>query len=618
MTGGHGWGATLGAVVEAGGTTFRTWAPARQDIELVLYESAPRTVPMHRDGAYWTARVEGAGTGTRYRYRVDGQEFPDPCSRCQPEGVHGPSEVVDPGQFGWNDADFQPRGLEELVVYELHIGTFTPEGTFGAASGQFERLRELGVTAVEVMPITTFPGRWNWGYDGAALFAPATVYGGPEGFRQLVDAAHQAGLAVILDVVYNHFGPDGNYTGIYSDRYLTRRHQTPWGDGLNFDDEGSTEVRGFFRENLLHWAHEYHVDGFRFDATHAITDDSPVHIFAELSNAARANPRAGHEPYLIAESNENDVRYLRPVTDGGYGFDAVWADDFHHCVRTALTAGHEGYLASYTGRVDDLAATVEQGFLYEGETDPFTGEPRGTAAREQPWRQFVFAIQNHDQVGNHAFGLRLHHLVGLGDYLAASTLLLLLPQTPLLFQGQEFAASTPFLYFTNHEPGLGAKVTRGRRAEFAGFRAFRDERSREQIPAPQDERTFRACILRLDEKSFGVGALVSRYYGALLGARHGDPVLREMRHGRPGIETWTSGRALAARFRTASGERWLVANFGEEERVPVAGPDGELAVVVCSNEVRYGGFGKYPKVSGGGILLPRHSGALLAPTNAWP
>jgi len=610
---GHGWGATLGAVVDASGTTFRVWAPGPEAVSVAIYGEQPRLVDMEREGEYRVAHIEGVGAGTRYKYQVDGYEFPDPCSRSQPEGVHGPSEVVDPGAYEWSDGNWYPPDLEELVIYEAHVGTLTPEGTFEAAIGQLGRLRDLGVTAIELMPVASFPGRWNWGYDGASLFAPAAVYGGPEGLRRFVDAAHLAGLAVILDVVYNHFGPDGNYTGIYSKRYTTPRHQTPWGDAVNFDDEGSSEVRRFFRENLLHWVHEYHIDGFRFDATHAINDDSPTHILAELSEAARNAPRNGRVPYLIAESNENEVRYLRPVSEGGYGMDGVWADDFHHCVRTALTPGREGYLAGYTGRVDELAATIRQGFLYEGQTDPFSGAPRGTPAREQPWRQFVFAIQNHDQVGNQALGLRLNHLVGLGDYLAASTLLLLLPQTPLLFQGQEFAASTPFLYFTDHAPELGRKVTEGRREEFAAFRAFRDPHALERIPDPQAESTYRASVLRLDEVTFGVGAIVSEYYRNLLSVRREDAVLVAMRRGRPAIETWTSGKALAVRFRNDEGERWLVANFGDEERIPIEGPATSLGTVICSDEVRYGGFGRHPRVSGGGVVVPGHAAALLQP-----
>lgn len=606
------WTGTLGAIVSDGGVAFRAWADAPRTVELVLHEpGSERIVTMERDGDDMVAFVPGAAAGLRYRYRVDGHDVPDVCSRRQPDGVHGPSEVVDARPFPWSDLAWEPPALEDLVIYEAHIGTLTFEGTFDAAIREFGRLRDLGITAIEVMPIASFPGRWNWGYDGVSLFAPAEVYGGPDGFRRFVDAAHDAGLAVILDVVYNHFGPDGNYTGIYSDRYLTPRHRTPWGDAVNFDDEGSEHVRRFFRENLLHWVHEYHIDGFRFDATHAITDASPRHILAELTETVREHPRAGQTPYPFAESNENDVRYLQPAATGGHGFDGVWADDFHHAVRTLLTPGRDGYLASYAGTAAELAATVAHAFLYEGQIDPFAGGPRGTSAREQPWRQFVFAIQNHDQVGNQALGLRLNHLVGLGDMLAATALLLLLPETPLLFQGQEFGASTPFLYFTDHDAALGRLVTEGRRSEFAGFRAFHDPAMRERIPDPQAESTFRASILRTDEASYGVGALSVDCHRELLRLRREDDVLRASRKGRPPVRAWHAGRAVVIQLSNVAGRRWLAVNFGDTTTVPVDGPEPETATLFCTDDVRYGGGGEAPTLSPGAIAIPRHTAALL-------
>ncbi|MGE5596447.1 MAG: malto-oligosyltrehalose trehalohydrolase, partial [Hyphomicrobiales bacterium] len=550
--------------------------------------------------------------GARYRYRLDGEDFPDPCSRSQPEGVHGPSEVVDPRTFEWHDSGWTPPEREELVIYEAHIGTLTPGGTFGSAIGELPRLADLGITAIELMPVASFPGRWNWGYDAVDIFAPTAVYGRPEGLRRFVDAAHQAGIAVILDVVYNHLGPSGNYTGRYAREYLTARHQTPWGDALNFDDRGCKGVRRFFRENLLHWVHEYHIDGFRFDATNAISDQSDHHILAELAESVHQYPRAGHVPYLFAETDENDVRYLRPLAEGGYGFDGVWADDFHHAVRTILTPGREGYLGSYSGQIDELAATIERGFLYEGQVDPYTNGPRGTPAREQPWRQFVYAIQNHDQIGNQALGLRLGQIASLGDTLAATTLLLLLPATPLIFQGQEFAASTPFLYFTDHEPELGRSITEGRRNEFAAFGAFSDPGMREEIPDPQAESTFQNSVLRAEEANYGAGRITLAYHRELLRLRRDDPVLRASRRGRPPIRTWFADRALVVQVSDgAEGHRWIAVNFGEETRVLVEGPDHEWESVLCSNEARFGGSGHVPRISGGALLIPAHCGALM-------
>ncbi|MGI8926806.1 MAG: malto-oligosyltrehalose trehalohydrolase, partial [Tepidiformaceae bacterium] len=485
------WGATLGAIPGPSGVSFRVWAPRPRSLELVLRGPAgERRLTPERDGEYAVAFVPALESGARYGYLIDGEgPFPDPCSRSQPDGVHGLSEVTAPGAFAGRTRAFAPPALSELVIYECHIGTLTTAGTFDAAIAELPRLRGLGVTAIELMPVASFPGRWNWGYDGVALFAPAAVYGGPDGLRRLVDAAHEAGLAVLLDVVYNHFGPDGNYLGLYSDRYLTDLHQTPWGAAVNYDDAASAEVRRFVRENMLMWVHEYRIDGFRLDATNAIIDASPLHILAELRDAL-GDGWGGTPPILIAETDENDVRYLRPPDEGGFGFDAVWADDFHHALRVLLGGAREGYYASYGGSAAELARTVAQGFLYEGQVDPVLGEPRGTPARDRPWRQFVYCIQNHDQVGNRALGDRLSKTVSPANFRVAMLLLLLLPQTPLLFQGQEYAASTPFLYFTDHEPGLGRRVTEGRRTEFAAFAAFSDPRARERIPDPQAAETF--------------------------------------------------------------------------------------------------------------------------------
>ncbi len=600
---------SLGAIAEAGGVRFRVWAPRPSSVELVLYDGG-RVLPMARDGEYWTAEVPGLRAGARYRYRLDGEgEFPDPCSRSQPEGVHGPSEVVDPSAFEWTDADWRRPEPSDLVIYECHIGTLTPEGTFEAAVGQLPRIVSLGFTAVEVMPVAAFPGRWNWGYDGVDLFAPSASYGGPEGFRRFVDAAHAEGLAVILDVVYNHFGPDGNYTGLFSERYTTPKYHTPWGDALNFDDTGSEHVRRFFVENVLHWLREYHVDGFRFDATFAIQDSSPVHVLAEISDTVRACS-SGPGPYLIAETHENDVRYLLPTSEGGYGFDAVWADDFHHAVRTLITGERDGYYADYAGTARELARVIRQGFLYEGQASPRTGRPRGTRAREQPWYQFVYCVQNHDQVGNRAFGQRLNVTASHADFLAASFLLLLLPQTPLVFQGQEFLASTPFLFFTDHEPELGRLVTEGRRREFGVFAAFADASLRELIPDPQAPETFYRSKLDLEEAEQGAGRLCSNLYSALLGTRATDPVLRSARRQRAELSATAHGKAVVVGIETREGRRGVVANFGDDAYVPFPGASG-FEVALHTGEPRFGGSGTTPGLREDVLLIPRHSAALL-------
>lgn len=608
------WRGTLGAVVDADGVDFRVWAPKPTRVELVLASTAAgRDMPMRRDGDYWVTRVPELGAGARYWYRLDGAgPFPDPCSRSQPDGVHAASEVVDSTSFTWHDTDWLSPAPADLVLYECHVGTFTPEGTFAAAIGQLERLRDLGVTAIQLMPVASFAGRRGWGYDGVALFAPHASYGGPPALRQLVDAAHTAGLAVILDVVYNHFGPSGNYTELFSDHYQTARHATPWGGALNYDDEHCAEVRRFVHENLLHWRHEYHVDGFRLDATHAIVDDSPRHILAELSDAARAATWNGHAPYLIAETHENDVRYLQPTAASGFGFDAVWADDFHHAARTLVTKEREGYYAAFTGTTAELGTVLSRGFLYEGQVDPLTDTPRGTPARTQPWRQFTYCLQNHDQVGNRAFGDRLNHVASLPDYLALSLLLLLLPQMPLLFQGQEFLASTPFLYFTDHEPELGALITAGRRQEFSSFGAFSSPRLRELIPDPQASTTFTRSVLRLDEAAYGLGRLCHDFYSAALRLRASDPVLRAARATRAPLVAHADGDTLTLELVAAGSRRLLLLNVGNEAEVALP---AELTweVVLDTSEPRFGGNGRSVTQGVGQARLPGHHAAMLRP-----
>ncbi len=605
---------TLGAIPDSQGVSFRVWAPKPSLVGLDLRSGdSVSTIPMERDGEYWAVHVPEARAGHRYKYKLDGGEsYPDPASRSQPEGVHGPSEVVDPGAFSWSDSGWQAPPPSELSLYECHIGTLTPEGTFDAAIGQLPRIRELGVTAVEIMPVASFAGRWNWGYDGVALYAPAAVYGGPQGLRRLVDSAHQQGLAVLLDVVYNHFGPSGNYTGLYSDKYLTNKHSTPWGEALNFDDEGSPEVRRFFRENLLHWVHEYHIDGFRLDATHALKDDSPRHILVELTQSLEQAPRTRQRPYMTAETHENDPKYLKPTGEGGYGFDAVWSDDFHHVVRKNLTHEFEGYFANYEGTAEELARTVSQGFLYEGQKDATLGEARGKPAREQPWYQFIYCIQNHDQVGNRAFGDRMNVTASQADFLATSLLLLLLPQTPLLFQGQEFLSSSPFLFFTDHEPELGKLVTEGRRREFGSFGLFCDPRFRQFIPDPQAPETFERSKLRLHEGEGGTGRLGAELYRELLWLRHTDPVLFSARVRRSELRTVASGRAVLVTIGTEEGSRAIAVNLGEEQVLSAEGVSS-YEVAVSSNEARFGGNDLASRIEGDTIILPAHCAVFLRP-----
>ncbi len=607
----------LGArVLPGGGVRFTVWAPTARAVELVLKSGgAERRLPLQpaSDG-YHTRVVPDARPGDRYRFLVDGAgPFPDPASRFQPEGPHGPSQVVDPAAFPWTDHAWPGLRRDGLVIYELHVGTFTAEGTFTAAIAELPRLRELGVTAIELMPVAEFPGRWNWGYDGVDPFAPSHVYGGPDGLRCLVDAAHALGLGVILDVVYNHLGPDGNYLGAFSPYYFTDRYRTPWGDAFNYDGPHSRPVRDFVCAAACRWVEEYHIDGLRLDAVHAIFDASPTHILAEL--AARVRAAAGRRAVLlIAESDANDVTLIRPAHGPrpGYGLDAVWADDFHHAVHVRLTGERDGYYAAYTGELAEIARAVTEGFIYQGQRSPHTGRARGTRVTDEPADAFIFCLQNHDQVGNRAEGERLAVLVERDAYALASALLLLVPETPLLFMGQEYAATTPFLYFTDHHPELGRRVTEGRRQEFAAFPAFRDPARRARIPDPQDEATFRRS--KLDPGERARHAPMERLYRDLLALRRHDPVLRVPDRTATHAAPLTADVLAVHRWRGAE-QRLLLVNFGAAVRLPalespLVPPSASL--VWWSRDARYGGDGAAPTRAHGAVHLPARCAALFA------
>ena len=522
------WSPSLGAWPGDGGVHFRVWAPRARNVDLLLTRAGrePRRTALQRgqDGHFF-GFVAGARAGDRYRYEIDGRgPFPDPASRFQPEGVHGPSEVVDPGEFRWSDRAWKGLTPEELVVYELHVGTFSPEGTYEGVAKRLETLRDLGVTAIELMPLADFAGCRGWGYDGVDLFAPTKCYGRPDGLRRLVDEAHRLGLGVMLDVVYNHFGPVGNYATQFSKQYLTCR-ESAWAACVNLDEEGSDQVQEFFIENALHWLHEYHIDGLRLDATHALKDDKPPHFLEVLAERVQKSLPDRWIP-LIAEDHRNLDTMIRPRWAGGWDLDGVWADDFHHQVRRHIAGDDEGYYRDYTGTTEDLATTINQGWFYTGQHSIHLDEPRGTdPVGIEPWK-FTICLQNHDQVGNRAFGDRLHHKVELAAYRAATALLLTCPQTPLLFMGQEWAASAPFLYFTDHDEDLGKIVTEGRRREFRHFLAFVDPEARDKIPDPQAVSTFEMSRLDWSELEREPHASTFRLYRALLGLRRSEPALR--------------------------------------------------------------------------------------------
>ena len=523
------WAPAFGAIYRPGMTEFRLWAPSAFRVEVVIERSGqPASVHgMSRmDDRFFSVILEDVHPGDLYRYRVDGRgPWPDPASRFQPQGVHGPSQVVDSSVFEWTDHAWAGIPMEELVLYELHAGTFTPEGTFSSAAGRLPVLQDLGITAVELMPVADFPGARNWGYDGVALFAPARCYGSPDDLRRFVDRAHQLGLAVHLDVVYNHIGPDGSYLAALEPQLFSERLHSPWGKGINFDGPGSAMVRRFFIENALYWIHEYHIDGLRLDATHAIVDESPRHFLAELAAEIRHSTRGRRRTLLIAEDNRNLSIVATPAVEGGWDLDGVWSDDFHHQIRRCLAGDRDAYFADFDGSTDGIAATLRQGWFYCGQDAAYFGRKRGADPARLELPSFGMCIQNHDQAGNRVMGDRLHHGITPASYRAASALLLLAPETPLLFMGQEWAASTPFQFFTDHHQELGRLVTEGRRREFARFRAFSDAPAREKIPDPQDLATFLRCRLNWEESQQERHAAVRRLYAALLRLRRTQPAL---------------------------------------------------------------------------------------------
>jgi maltooligosyltrehalose trehalohydrolase len=497
---------------------LRVWAPAAQTLDAIV---DGRRMPLAAEEGGWWALDEELPPGTDYAFSLDGGDpLPDPRSAWQPAGIDGPSRTVDHDAFGWTDAGWRAPPLGSGAMYEAHIGTFTPEGTFDAAIERLADLARLGITHLELLPVAEFGGGRGWGYDGVDLYAPHHAYGGPEGLKRLVNAAHAIGLAVILDVVYNHLGPAGNHLARFGP-YFTDRYATPWGDAINFDDRGSHEVRSYVVENALMWLSAYHVDGLRLDATHAIFDTSALNILEELAGAVdRLELAVGRPLVVIAESDRNDPRLVRSVDAGGYGLDAQWNDDFHHALHALLSGERGGYYADFGG-MDQLADALEYGWVFRGEYQPGREARQGREPIGVPGDRFVGFIQNHDQVGNRAVGDRFVELAGVGRARIAAALVLTAPFVPLVFQGEEWAASTPFQYFTDHaDPELGASVRRGRQAEFAAFGW-----DPATVPDPQDPATHARSVLRWEERGSGRHADMLEWYRALLALRQATPDL---------------------------------------------------------------------------------------------
>ena len=584
-------------------TTFSVWAPAAVErVDLVLpgerrrIEMAPAS-----DGraGWWAVDVPEAGPGTDYQFSVDaGPALPDPRSPFQPGGVHGPSRVVDHDAFEWTDELWRGSApLSSGLVYEAHVATFTPEGTFDAAVSRIPHLVDLGVTHLELLPVAEFPGTRGWGYDGVDLFAPHHAYGGPDGLKRLVDACHAAGLGVIIDVVYNHLGPDGNYLGAYGP-YFTDRYHTPWGDAVNYDDAGSDEVRTFVCDNACHWLERYHADGLRLDAVHAIFDSSAVHILEELARRVAAlQARLGRRKFLIAESDLNDPRLVRAPEAGGYGLDAAWSDDFQHALHSVLTGETSGYYEDFGG-LARLGRALERGYVYAGDYSAHRGRRHGRPLTGVPASRLLGYLQNHDQVGNRATGERSSALMGTGRLHVAAALVLCSPFVPMLFQGEEWGASTPFQYFTDHiDAELGRLVSEGRRREFSAF-GWKPE----DVPDPQDPATFERSVLDWAELDKDPHTGLLDWHRSLVALRRRLPALTDGDF----ENVHTAWDEDAAWFTLTRGPVTVACNLADHpQAVPI--PAGQTATVLLASAP------SATTLTPGAVTLPPDSVAILAP-----
>lgn len=573
--------------------SFEIWAPFAREMTVQVDGTAfPMTGPDER--GYWRTQIEEAVPGADYGFLVDGdsQPYPDPRSRWQPQGVHGLSRIYDADEFRWSDAWFQAPPLASAVIYELHIGTFTQQGTLDSAIEKLEYLRALGITHVELMPVASFAGEYGWGYDGVALFAVHEPYGGPDALKRFVDAAHGKGLAVLLDVVYNHFGPVGNYTGKFGP-YVTDAHHTPWGGAVNLEDAGSNEVRRFFFDNAQMWLRDFHIDGLRLDAVHAFVDRSALHFLEQLSAEVEAlSTQLARRLVLIAESDLNDPRMVMPRVAGGLGMDAQWSDDFHHALFTALTGETEGYYADF-GALSQLAKALESTFVYDGSYSKFRKRAHGRRASHLSQHRFIGYIQNHDQIGNRAIGDRLEHIAGLDRAKIAAALVLMSPFVPMIFQGEEWAASSPFQYFANHDdPEMARLVSEGRKKEFAAFGW-----NPESIPDPEQRATFECSKLNWQETTEPRHAEMLAWCWELIRLRRSNP---DLNRGEPG-QTNVTYDERARWLCVERGSIRVYCNLGDAAcRFPMSGTSRLLLASRAEG-----------KIENGALVLPQDTVAVI-------
>ncbi len=562
---------------------FTVWAPFCATVDLKIFARGKQTlIAMDKDGrGYFYAKISDIPSGTRYTYVLDGKkERPDPASRFQPDGVHGASCIVDQGAYDWKDHSWKGVLLRDLIFYETHIGTFTPEGTFAAAIKKVPYLKKLGITCIEVMPVAQFPGKRNWGYDGVGLYAVQNSYGGPEAFKRFIDVCHKAGIAVCLDVVYNHLGPEGNYLNDFGP-YFTKKYHTPWGDAINYDDSQSSQVRRFVIENALRWVDDYHLDVLRLDAVHGICDFSATHLLQELNDAVqKLAQERGRHVHVIAESDLNDPRIIRPEKKGGYGLAGQWSDDFHHAVHSYLTGERQGYYEDF-GRLEDIAKAIREGFVYDGKYSVFRKRFHGAPVIDSAPEKLVVCIQNHDQIGNRAFGERLSTLIDLDKQKVAAALLLLCPHTPLLFMGQEYGEIAPFQYFIDHKDAhLIRAVQEGRKREFAAF-------GWGNTPDPAAKKTFLNSQLHWKERAEPGHSSLLRFYTDLIALRKRKVVGASL----SGVWFDEQNQWLAFSYAGKKGSRFgvVISFLDREQRIALPFGKGIFSSLWDSGHSRYGG-----------------------------
>ena len=610
-------------LIGANETHFRVWAPKATHVDVVIEESAVKNThrtfhPLQReDGGYFSGLTE-ARAGDCYRFRVDNAEHfhPDPASRFQPDGPHGSSRIVDPTTFRWSDAEWPGKQLKGQIIYEMHVGTFTGEGTWRAAAEQLPELARIGITVIEVMPIADFPGNFGWGYDGVDLFAPTRLYGAPDDLRSFVNHAHSLGIGVILDVVYNHFGPDGNYVRAFSDHYFTAQYENDWGESINFDGLNSDPVREFFITNGRYWIEEFHFDGFRFDATQDVNDKSEEYIIGAVGRAARA--AAGKRKLiLVAENEPQEAKLVRPRSEGGDDLDGLLNDDFHHSAFVALTGRNEAYCTDYLGLPQEFVSAAKYGYLYQGQPYSWQESQRGTPTFGIPPETFVAFIENHDQISNNPRGERLRFQTSPGRYRAMTALLLLGPWTPMLFQGQEFGASSPFVFFTDvGDSDMREAIRKGRFQFLAQFPSMASEEMQRNLPSPSDPRVFTSCKLNFSERT--TNCELYDLYIDLIKLRREDSRFREQVPGQVDGAVLGPASFVLRFFAGENDERLLIVNFGKRQVLapapePLLAPplDFEWETMWTSESPRYGGPGAVPLVTQEQWLLPAEAAVAL-------